>query len=1161
MDKLGIFVSSTIQECVAERTVARRAVVSINHRPILFEGVGARPHPPRQVYLSMIDEAKIFVGIYKASYGWIAPGGTISGLEDEFWEARSRGLPMFIYIHADATNREDRLTGLLEEFTKLAEFKYARFSLADELYSLIRDDVTAAVADHFSPFPPISKETADDPARILMTIPDSGLSEIVREDIIKEIDSDLSNGSVCVLGPMGSGKSILLAQIAVRGKHLYANCRNMSGKDALAKCAAILREYVGGQMRACTDSDAAMAELREAATAAGQFTLIVDDFSQPELLLEAIREPSGRPSGRLCFSARTAPASYGGPSVLVRPLSEGELRQLAPRATVDLGQLMSRSAGNPLYVRYFVHGGEQYLDSLASYELRTLTRIPVKARELCTFVAIARSALSLDDLMPLLAADGAEHVIELSRQCEGLVSSTPAGYVVFHDHLRDTIRSDVEADASRRSYYAGRLAQHYSERHQFLEVFELLELAQSSTAVKYAARAAFDAQVRGEIRRARKVLIRQIEFARTAGSARGEARVLLALSKVEEIAGSPEESRATLTRAAEIAKQLNDTELAGFVEEREIVLEALCGGGPAAIQRLEALRDAYAAKGEDWNIGRLSLELSVIWIRNADYVSGAKDSLKAFECFERTRDTYGAHLAERNLASAYIASTDKSLNEKGAELLAKIASEHAEDSSPRQRAWMLNLRTRQARAQGRADVAVTLATEAIAIGEELGDASVIINNRVNLGNALIDLARPEDALKSYEVAASVAERANDVRGEAHSTRLIASAWNALKKPAEARLAALQAISKARACADSYVQAQGYEELGEAFIALGDESKAGNAYFDAALALADDAAEIEYFSFFAFHGMRLLSLEREWRELAYRVDALFETPESVDQRREDLLSFEVDVQRALAVARQIAPNRALGCQASLGRSMFRGMTPRMKGAVVLAIARALLNKELPDARRAPAILSVAALVTFVEPEALPPAALVELAQLLAGADPEIHFRPMGDGAASWLVRLDWGTTILCAVRQLDDRPDTFVATWLIVALLKCFQSRLREEILLDPGQLGREMSVWVANETEVAQLIPAALPMLGGALQETSAVTRPTAFDGDLIPTFVICRGDIASGWSFGASEPHALHLLFGQLILELLYVLYAGRIDLEMLQPKVAAFVARALQS
>ncbi|WP_414683193.1 DUF4062 domain-containing protein, partial [Microbacterium sp. UBA3394] len=40
---------------------------------MMFE-LGARPHPPRTLYRSYLAQSDVFVGIYHASYGWVAPG-------------------------------------------------------------------------------------------------------------------------------------------------------------------------------------------------------------------------------------------------------------------------------------------------------------------------------------------------------------------------------------------------------------------------------------------------------------------------------------------------------------------------------------------------------------------------------------------------------------------------------------------------------------------------------------------------------------------------------------------------------------------------------------------------------------------------------------------------------------------------------------------------------------------------------------------------------------------------------------------------------------------------------------------------------------------------------------------------------------------------------
>src|SRR5689334_7325040 len=113
IDKLYVFVSSTIKECADERIVTRRAIESINLDPILFEHVGSRPHPPRHVYKERLEKAHIFVGIYREKYGWIAPDMSISGIDDELKLSTAMGMDRLIYVLEDAPAREPRLQELI----------------------------------------------------------------------------------------------------------------------------------------------------------------------------------------------------------------------------------------------------------------------------------------------------------------------------------------------------------------------------------------------------------------------------------------------------------------------------------------------------------------------------------------------------------------------------------------------------------------------------------------------------------------------------------------------------------------------------------------------------------------------------------------------------------------------------------------------------------------------------------------------------------------------------------------------------------------------------------------------------------------------------------------------------------------------------------------
>jgi hypothetical protein len=84
-----------LQELAEERLAAREAVRSLRLAPVMFE-LGARPHPPRDLYRAYLEQSHIFVGIYWQRYGWVAPDTDVSGIEDELRQHDMR--------HSAATN-------------------------------------------------------------------------------------------------------------------------------------------------------------------------------------------------------------------------------------------------------------------------------------------------------------------------------------------------------------------------------------------------------------------------------------------------------------------------------------------------------------------------------------------------------------------------------------------------------------------------------------------------------------------------------------------------------------------------------------------------------------------------------------------------------------------------------------------------------------------------------------------------------------------------------------------------------------------------------------------------------------------------------------------------------------------------------------------------
>src|SRR3712207_5797925 len=103
----------------------------------MFE-MGPRPHPPRELYRAYLAQSDVFVGIYWRRYGWVAPGESVSGLEDEYLLSGDR--PKLIYVK-DAEDREPRLVDLLRRVQADDRASYKPFASAAELGELLADDL------------------------------------------------------------------------------------------------------------------------------------------------------------------------------------------------------------------------------------------------------------------------------------------------------------------------------------------------------------------------------------------------------------------------------------------------------------------------------------------------------------------------------------------------------------------------------------------------------------------------------------------------------------------------------------------------------------------------------------------------------------------------------------------------------------------------------------------------------------------------------------------------------------------------------------------------------------------------------------------------------------------------------------------------------------
>ena len=214
--RLRVFVSSTLKELEPERRAARAAIEQLRLAPVMFE-LGARPHPPRELYRAYLAQSDVFVGIYWQQYGWIAPGEEISGLEDEYRLA-PREMPKLIYVKQPA-EREERLTELMSRIRDDGTASYTPFSTADELADLIAADLATLLAERFD----ASRAGPSGGCRIrgirapTGRIPAPYTEAVGREFEVTALLTWLGEDAqrlVTLVGPGGIGKSRLAIEVA-----------------------------------------------------------------------------------------------------------------------------------------------------------------------------------------------------------------------------------------------------------------------------------------------------------------------------------------------------------------------------------------------------------------------------------------------------------------------------------------------------------------------------------------------------------------------------------------------------------------------------------------------------------------------------------------------------------------------------------------------------------------------------------------------------------------------------------------------------------------------------------------------------------------------------------------------------------------------------------
>ncbi|MGB8223167.1 MAG: DUF4062 domain-containing protein [Polyangiales bacterium] len=331
--RLRVFVSSTLGELAPERRAVRQAIERLRLIPVMFE-LGARSHPPRELYRAYVGQSHVFVGIYWQRYGWVASGEAISGLEDEYRLAGD--LPRLLYIKEPSPDREPRLSALFEDFQADDRASYKRFASIEELAELVAEDLAVMLSERFA------AETAEPDVSHDLPIP---LTETLgRDDDVGEAIKTLGKRArlLTLTGPGGIGKTRLALEVAHRVAGSYPDgvyFVPLASVGEVQRALSVIAERLGVRpegRRAPLDAVAEYARGK-------RVLLVLDNIEQIANVESAIVSLLERaPALRILATSRRA--------LRVRPEQELSVR---PLALPELGLSVPRLALNPA-VRLFV---------------------------------------------------------------------------------------------------------------------------------------------------------------------------------------------------------------------------------------------------------------------------------------------------------------------------------------------------------------------------------------------------------------------------------------------------------------------------------------------------------------------------------------------------------------------------------------------------------------------------------------------------------------------------------------------------------------------------------------------------------------------------------------------------------------------------------------
>lgn len=1157
--RVAVFVSSTLGECAAERIAARKAIEAIKCDPVLFETIGARPHPARITYLEGLSRSQICVIIWKDSYGWIDPAVGISGIEDEFRVALERDMDILLYIKEDAPNRDTRLTALINEARNSLKTQNYRTEadLHDQISSDITSVISAAYLDRITP----RAERLVDPSAVLTGTMPAGTTAVHRPQLEQQIDMSITQHSMTwLVGEPGAGKTVLLAQWCIRHQAAYVNARNLSLRQLLQAIAAALQRAPLAEDVITLDD--AIQTLRAAWQKHAKWPLVLDDPSDiPELLRVVADLGLAGGSARLIIGTRTIAVTPDSGIINVSGLTSAEaaaiIRQL-PGTIRDT--VTSRTSATPSLLPLAIRReaalqqSPQYLvfDEAGEVDSNPTTR------ELLAFIVASPEPLTLDDLMELSSASHSpvtldSHLTSISF----LLVDDGLGFRPVHDEIARELRLALSRRPALERFVLQRLAQFFAKARRYLAAFNLYRFFDQPKALRAAYRAAIQATQEGRF----ALGIPPLQFIADAKRASGErldlAVALIALSQAEDVVGQTEHANTALDEADDIAHAIDDPDLLQSIADQKLIQRIRHQLKPDDLAALRALRERYTEAERLADGARLAVEEGAILISIGDHENAVLVLREALRGFQNTGDNYGVYITSRNLIAALNMVDDGQVEAE--HLLHSLEDGGAYRNQPRERAWMCNILARRYRLSNRLDDATAAAKEAIDLGRQLNDPYVVALNRIGLGNALREKGDLKGALQQFQECGKEAQSIDRKEIDGLASRLASSVLVQQAEDAaptlqpklygEAEVFATHVIGLLRGSIAELQVAEAFDSRGDARLGLGRKPEA----------LADYAESSKLF--FAFDEDRALRL-LHFLARNCDIDQPLETmnvmfgaipdgalPSNNDPWVTLIALIEESVMKAHPEAVSLYARIALKIsQTIVSETLEVGLWMRL-------LTLALDDKAPPDDGRMAFLLS--AFLAHTRARQLSLTQLTALTGLTLSKSKAIHFHSVANHLQTSLA-IGPDDKILLVLDDIDGTP----ATRFCSTALACFFSAFRKDIdrvfFSSPIESGIFVRCSIVDMTDAPDDIRAMLegndavgPVVVATLEP--AANRPRSL-------FIACREDLPERCQGDPMKATELQYMYADVLRSVIAVALGGDIEAEVLRPKIVTIIRKTIQ-